>query len=208
MAEETNRERLLREIDEVLHGRKGRYESVMICYHTPEILLSVGLNDYPILMSQSHIRNCLHKKGKSARWHGLTKEYLSNIEEYLIAPTIIYDSLSGDDSIVVVTDQVDRDSLPVVVSIKINGEGQYEFHVISSNYLTSTYGHEHIENILERAIAGDDVLYVNKEKTQNLESFAELRLLGKFPEDFEFDVIIHKSKNIVNEGAESVFPLE
>ena len=199
-----NKYRLLEEINKVLDNKLDIWESIMISPNTPIILQEIGLKDYPILMSQRHVRNCLHEKGKSARWHGLTKEYLSNVEEYLKAPAIIYDSLTGDDSIVVVTDQVDGDRLPIVVSIKTNGEGQYEFNVISSNYLTSTYGHEHLENILDRAIMGDDVLYVNKEKTQNLEAFSKLQLLGRFSEDFEFDTIVHKSNNIVNNSEEII----
>lgn len=42
-------------------------------------------------------------------------------------------------------------------------------------------------------------LYTDKEKIQNLESFAKLQLLGKFSNDFEFNKIIHLSGNIVNE---------
>lgn len=199
-----NRERLSNEIEAVLNNELDIWESVMISPHTPAILQEIGLTDYPILMSQRHVRNCLHEKGKSSRWHGLSKEYLSNIAEYLSNPAIIYDSLTGDESVVVVTDQVDSDKLPIIVSIKTNGSGQYEFNVISTNYLTSTYGHEHLENIIDRAIQGDDVLYVNKEKTQALEAFSSLQLLGRFSNSIEFNQIIHKSNNIVNETEELV----
>ena len=199
-----NKERLSKEIDAVVNNKLQISESVMVARRTPKILQDVGLNDYPILMTQKHIRNCLHDKGKSARWHGLTKEYLSNLNEYLAHPAIIYDSLSGDDSIVVVTDQVDGDKYPIIVSIKVNGVGQYEFNVISANYLTSTYGHEHLENIIDRAVKGDDVLYVNKEKTRNLEALSKLQLLSRFSKTSGFNTIIHQSSNIVKNGVQKL----
>ena len=65
-----NIERLSHEIDEVLNHRLGIADSIKICDHTPQILQQLGLKDLPILMSQNHVRNCLHKKGVNPHWHG------------------------------------------------------------------------------------------------------------------------------------------
>ena len=199
-----NRERLSNEIDSVINGTIGRYDSIMLCEHTPDFLLELGLEDHPILFSQRHTRDCLHPKGTNPHWHGLTKEFLLNIPDYIGEPAMVLDSLSDVYSIVVLTGEVDSDNVPVLASIRINGDGLYEAQKLDSNYMTSIYGKNNFESILETYILTDSVLFVNKEKTQNLESFAKLQLLGKFSKDFEFNKIIHKSNNIVNETDEIV----
>lgn len=196
---ETNKERLSKEIDAVINRTMPRFSSIKICEHTPKLLLDLGLDDYPILFSQRHTRDCLHPKDKNPHHHGLTKDFLLNMPLYLENPAMVLDSLSNPYSIVVLTGEVDGDNIPILASITINGDGIYEAQKIDSNYMTSVYGKDNLENIIEDYIASDNVLYVNKEKTQNLESFAKLQLLGKFSKDFEFDTIIHESNNIVNE---------
>lgn len=110
---------------------------------------------------------------------------------------MIMDSISDDMSIVVVSNKVDSDCLPIMASIRSNGTGSYCLQTIESNYLTSVYGRNNFLNFFERNIKSDYIMYFNKEKTQELESLCKLHLLTKCS-NLEPYVIIHKSLNIVN----------
>lgn len=194
-----NCERISNEIDQVIDNTLGRHNSIKILDHTPQILVDVGCPDLPILFSQSHVRNCLHPKGKNPHWHGLQKDTLSRLPFLLSEPAIIYDSLTSEDSIVLVLNEIDDDGLPVIASLTPNGMGQYSFEKLNSNYLTSVYGKDNLTKVLERADEADFILYIDKEKSQELCNLARLLLPWGLHQP-DFDIILHKSNNIVNEG--------
>lgn len=191
-----NIERLSREIDQVLNYEVGIADSIKICDHTPQILQQLGLKDLPILMSQNHVRNCLHEKGENLHWHGLSKQYLLEIPHLLSNPAIIMDSLSDDESILIVTNKVDSDKNPIIISLRAYGKGQYQLNQVLSNYLTSTYGKEAFKNFLDKHINQQKLLYVNKENVQSLDQFSQLQLLRTYSHHFERVNIIHQSENL------------
>lgn len=90
------------------------------------------------------------------------------------------DSLSKDDSVVLVTTQLDNDNLPIMITIKPNGKGIYEAETLESNYITSIYGKDNFEKFIDRNIKENKILYFDKEKIQSLERFARLQLSGTF----------------------------
>lgn len=190
-----NIERLSREIDEAC-SHSERYGSIMINKHTPFVLQKIGLEDLPILMSQNHVRNCLHKKGENPHWHGLSKQYLLEIPHLLSNPAIIMDSLSDDESILIVTNKVDSDKNPIIISLRAYGTGQYQLNQVLSNYLTSTYGKGAFKNFLDKHINQQKLLYVNKENVQSLEQCAQLQLLRASSYRFERTNIIYQSENV------------
>lgn len=200
---ESNRERLSQEIDKCLAGELDQRESVMICEHTPLILQKLGLCDYPILFSQGHIHDCLHEKGNRNFWHGLHKEDLLNIPNLIINPVCVFDSWTRGRSVVLTLNAVDDDNLPLVASIKSDGNGQYKFEKISNNYMTSVYGKNDYDQWLSKAIDKSCILYVDKEKTQELGNLSQLQLLRGLPL-LGYDGIIHKSENIVNDKTKPI----
>ena len=187
--------RLSQQIDNALNHPE-LYKSVMICAHTPRVLQQLGLKDYPILMSQQHVRNCLHEKGKNPRWHGLDKSDLIGLVDQLQAPTLVMDSLNDDYSIITVTDTVDKDRLPIIATLRCYGEGQYELATVQSNYLTSVYGKDRFNNFLDKHVQENAVLYADKEKVQRLEQFSQLQLLQAYSFCFGSNKIIHQSSNV------------
>lgn len=187
--------RLSQEIDNTLNHPE-LYKSVMICAHTPRVLQQLGLKDYPILMSQQHVRNCLHKKGKNPHWHGLDKSDLMALIDQLQAPALVMDSLNDDCSIITVTDTVDKDNLPIIAALRCYGEGQYELATLQSNYLTSVYGKDRFNNFLGKHVQENAVLYADKEKIQSLEQFSQLQLLQAYSFCFGSNKIIHQSSNV------------
>ena len=187
--------RLSQEIDNTLNHPE-LYKSVMIYAHTPDVLQQLGLKDYPILMSQKHVRNCLHEKGKNPHWHGLDKSDLIGLVDHLQAPALVMDSLNDDCSIITVTDTVDKDNLPIIAALRCYGEGQYELATVQSNYLTSVYGKDRFNNFLDKHVQAHALLYADKEKIQSLEQFSQLQLLQAYSFCFGSNKIIHQSSNV------------
>lgn len=176
-----------------------RYNDLKVC-DTPDILLQVGCEQLPIFYTQKHLRDALREKGntgESIHHHGLDAEMLYDIPNQLANPVMIYDSLSSNNSIVIVTDKFDKDNLPIIAVIRPNGTAKYDFEIIDSNFMVSVYGRENFKNQVDRALLDDKLLYCNKEKSRVLFSVLGLQLSKGF-NSFDFDTIIHKSNNIVN----------
>lgn len=188
--------RLSQEIDDTLNHKLNIADSVMICAHTPRVLQQLGLKDYPILMSQRHVRNCLHEKGKNPRWHGLDKADLIGLIDQLQAPALVMDSLNDDYSIIAVTSTVDKDRLPIIATLRCYGEGQYELSTLQSNYLTSVYGRTNFSNFLDKHVQAHALLYADKEKVQRLEQFSRQQLSRTYPFCFGLNKIIQQSINV------------
>ena len=127
-------------------------------------------------------------KGRNPRWHGLDKSDLIGLIDQLQAPALVMDSLNNDYSIIAVTSTVDKDSLPIIATIRCYGEGQYELATLQSNYLTSVYGRTNFSNFLDKHVKANTLLYADKEKVQRLELFSQQRLLQAY--FFALDVVI------------------
>ena len=184
------------QVDEILNGTADRYSDLKVC-DTPQILLDVGCEQLPMLYTKMHLRKALQPKDLKEHTHGLTEEQIKMLPSLLENPVMIYDSLSRKDSLVVVTSELDADKNPIIISVHPNGNGKYNLERVDSNFITSVYGRENFVKHLELEIEANNILYVNKEKSQEL--FSVLRL--QFPQGFNnlsSDIIIHQSKNIVN----------
>ncbi len=185
------------ELIQALKGEIDARNAIKIC-QTPPLLIEAGCEDLPILFTQKHLRNCLHEKGKNPHWHGLSLDLLLQVPELLEKPAMIYDSLTQEDSIVVVLEAVDADKLPIIAALRLNGEGQYEFEKIDVNFMVSIYGHENLCSVIQKAYTADFLIFVDKEKSQELSNMSQLPLLQGL-DNLDFNVIIHKTNSIVNE---------
>ena len=185
------------QVDRVLAGTFDFYSAMKVC-DTPQILIDCGCEQLPMLYTQRHLRDAVSPKVQNNNHkHGLSVEQIKKLPQLLESPLIVYDSLSKNDSIVVVTSERDADNLPLVVSIKPNGTGRYELETISANFITSVHGRNNIENQLIEAVKQNKLVYVNKEKSQT--TFERWGLqLSELTNVFDFNNIIHQSYNIVN----------
>lgn len=198
-----------REIDRTLIGTFDVHSALKVC-DTPQILLDVGCMQLPMLYTQNHLRSAIKEKNMRKHQHGLTIEEIKMLPELLKDPVMIFDSVSNaaNDSIVAVTDKKNRYGEPIFAVIKPNGRGKYEITKVSSNFITSVYGKDIIkrglENTINKAVYSNRMLYINKQKSQEMFSISGLQLpraLTGFP---DFDTIIHKSRNIVNTQSEKI----
>lgn len=192
-------------MDEVLNGTASRYNDLKVC-DTPQILLDVGCEQLPIFYTQRHLNDAIKTKGhsgESVHHHGLDIKQIKNIPSLLREPVAVYDSLSRDDSIVVLTSELDKDNCPIIAVLKPDGQAKYNLEIINSNFLLSVYGHENIENQLNRAMESDKLLFIDKIKSQELFRVLGLQL-SKGVNSLDFNIIIHQSRNIVKGSDEKI----
>lgn len=185
------------QVDEVLAGKADRYNNIKVC-DTPQILLDVGCEQLPMLYTQRHLRNAVKPKNLKEHTHGLSVEQLKKMPELLNEPVMIYDSLSRNDSLIVVTSEFDIANNPIIISVHPNGSGEYNLERVNSNFVTSIYGRENFVKHLEKEIEADNLLYADKEKSQELFSVLGLQF-SKGLNNLDFNTIIHPSRNIVKE---------
>ena len=184
------------QVDEVLAGEFPFYTSLKVC-DTPQILLDVGCKQLPMLYTQRHLKNAIKKKTSNEHTHGLTIKQIKQLPELIKKPLMIMDSISNPQSIIIVTNQNDLDNLPIMVSVKPNGKGRYELEEIYSNFITSVYGRNNFEQFFERIVKTDNLLYCNKKSQVLFERWGEQ--YSELTKSLDFNIIIHKSRNIVNE---------
>ena len=112
---------------------------------------------------------------------------------------MIYDSLSRNDSIVILTNLVDKQNNPLIVAVRPNGIGHYDMEVVPSNFVTSVHGRENIEQQITKALDGHKLLFYDKQKSQELFSVLGLQL-SQGLNNLDSNIIIHQSRNIVKGG--------
>ena len=182
-------------MDESLNGTLPFYTSLKVC-DTPKILLDVGCEQLPMLYTQKHLKNAIKPDSGKEHFHGLDVDQVKKLPELLQNPVMVYDSLSRNDSIVVLTSEYDKNNNPIIASIKPNGEGRYELETIESNFITSVHGRENFISQMKKAQEQDKILFCDKQKSQEMFERWGLQL-SELTNTLDFNVIIHQSRNIV-----------
>lgn len=190
-----------KQVDDAINGKLNRRNALYVS-DTPEILLDIGMKQLPMLYTQKHLKDAMKPKSdNNAHYHGLTKEQILEMPDIIEKPAIIMDSISRSDSIVLVSDVLDNDGAPIIMSIIANGEGVYELENVKSNFISSYYGKDNgFEDFIDRTLADDKILYISKEKSHSLYQQTGLQLPGGFNK-LGFNKIIHQSNNIVNNNS-------
>lgn len=133
----------------------------------PQILLDIGCQQLPMLYTQKHLRESIKPKNNHTHAHGLTIEQIKELPKLISEPVMVFDSLSRNDSIVIVTSEIDKDNCPIIASVRANGKGKYELEQVDSNFITSVYGRENFEKHINKIIESDNMLYCNKQKVKH-----------------------------------------
>lgn len=186
------------QVDAVLHGEFDRYTDVYVM-DTPSILQAFGLKEYPMLISQKHLRDINHpKSNKNSHWHGLSESIIQKIPSFIESPAIVMESATKSGDIVVVSSELASDGLPIVISIHPDGSGRYNRAEIASNFVTSVYGKNGFAAYINAAIADNRIRYNNKKRTQSLFANARLQLPGSLLKDGFFNDSISTDQENVN----------
>lgn len=171
--------------------------------NTPAIYLKMGFKQLPLLYSQKHLRNSMRSKDRSKsnhHTHGLSERLALKIPELLNDPVLIYNSPANTNRICVVLNGVDMDGYPLFAAIEPNANdlnvhnGKY---VESANVVRTVFGKDNLIAHLEHKVPASEVIYFDKEKSQDLE-----RLSGiQFPSNYSslsFNTIIQQPRCICN----------
>ena len=186
------------QVDAVLSGADTSSTHLEVLKNTPPLLRMVGLPNLPIVMTAHHVKTMAQDTGTDlANYHGLGAELVKRIPELISDPVIIMDSLTKEDSVVIVTQTADKENRPIIGAVKIAGKAYSDGKRIEANILTSAYGKDNFSSFLARNIEADRVLYVSKEKSQELTNVPGLQLPDKI-DSLDFNTIIRKSRAFVN----------
>lgn len=189
------------QVDAVLSGADTTNTHIMVS-KTPKILRDVGLPNLPILMTAKHLKSITQNSGTdNMNYHGLGVKAVKKLPEMIADPVMIMDSLTRDDSIVVLTEIADKENRPVIAAIKMNGKGYQEGNRIDANILTSVYGRNNFNDFIKRNVEAGTVIYWSKEKSQELSDVPGIQFPDKI-ENLSFNTIIRKSKAFVNSFTE------
>lgn len=190
------------QIDEVLSGADTSSTHLEVLKTTPPILRMLGVPNLPILMTARHVKTMVQESGTdSANYHGLDVDVVKCLPELISDPVMVMDSLTKDDSIVVVTETIDKENRPVIGALKLDGVGRNGKTIIRANILASAYGKDNFESFIKHNIEEGTVLYADKEKSQALSVNPGIQ----FPDvmaSLDFNTIIRKTKAFVNTEAE------
>lgn len=144
-------------------------------------------------------------KDASKHQHGLTELQIKELPQKLEAPVIIMDSIdAARNSIIVVTDMLDPDGLPVIVSVKVDGKGQYNNVEIDSNFITSYYGRERFNNFMQANINANTLLYIDGKKATALATGPNTQWFGQL-KNYSFNTIIRKTSANVNKNNKNTY---
>ncbi|MDE5721999.1 MAG: ssDNA-binding domain-containing protein [Clostridia bacterium] len=192
------------QVDAVLSGADMESSHLELLKVTPPLLRMVGVPNLPILMTARHVKTITQESGSdSANYHGLGTEIIKKLPELISDPVMIMDSLTQNDSIVIVTQTVDKQYRPVIGAIKLDGIGRQKSEMISANILTSAYGRNNFQSFIARNIEQGTVLYADKEKSQALSVNPGIQ----FPDvmaSLSFNTIIRKTKAFVKSKEEKI----
>lgn len=195
------------QVDLALAGKWDQYNALYVGETSP-LMEQLGMKRLPVLMTSKHLRDIVSdKKPHNSRQHGLSVDQVKSLGGILADPVMVLDSISRDDAVVFVSDQVDPDGLPIVAVIRPNGTGVYEMTRQPANFLLSMYGREGFGNFVEKAAQRDKILYINKEKSQTLFGDQGVQFATGL-NNADSNGILHPSRNIVKSESEERFSIE
>lgn len=152
-------------VNKVLNGTYPKRSMIVVLSKTPEILKKIGLDDLPITMTQKHLYTIMNKSGKykDVNYHNLGIDLIKRLPRSLRQPMKILLSNTKADSVVLVTDLIDKEDRPIIASIKMDGRGRMGDEFVQTNVLTSFYGKDNYRNFIKNNIKHGNLLY-DKEK--------------------------------------------
>ena len=118
-------------------------------------------------------------------------------------PVLIYNSPNSNSRICVVLNQVDGDKSPLLAVLQPNSKsGLHDgMRYANSNFLITVFGKNNVDSQLRYKVPPSEVLYINKEKSQEIERISGIQ----FPRDYsslDSNTIIRLPRCICNDGYE------
>ena len=148
--------RMNRFMDEFEAGRM-KSDDTQLLGNTPMVLQALGAPDFQMNINATVIEKVM--EGKHAQT--ITADMLRQIPAQLFNPVAVFKSTSELDSLVVITELLDRRGQPIIVPVQLNTEsGRYKV-----NNISSAYGKDNAQAKMEEWAKDRRLVYYNKEKT-------------------------------------------
>ena len=146
---------------------------------TPYSICLAGANPIPLIIKQGVLNNSVYQtnrtvsnknKRKHSKPHNIDIDTIKKLPDALRSPTMICKG-NYTGSLLIITDLVDKNNLPVVASIQLDQRGSKN----KVNSITTIFGAEHISKIITKAIKNDGIIAINIEKAEKLNTDLEKR---------------------------------
>ena len=188
------------EIDLATCGGYNSHDALKIC-DTPQILLDAGFDQKPMLYTQRHLLQAIAPKiDDDPHRHGLPIEQVKRFPELFESPAMLANSPARGDVLLAVLCATDPDGLPLIAGIKPDGRGNYELNEIETNMVLSVYGKRNFARYFNMLREPGSLVYISKEKSQELERLSKLQLLGDYS-SLDLDTIIRRPECLVNQSS-------
>ena len=133
------------QIDLMQQNKIPSWNAIRVRSKTPQVLIDIGLDDLPMLITQRHLKNNLESENDD---HAIDEEVLLQIPFALENPEYILKSKTKVNSVVVVTSLLNKNGDPIVISIDKDGKGIYNNIEIKSNFITRIYGRKNFDKFI------------------------------------------------------------
>ena len=171
-----------KEIQDALNNINSDINSmVKLRDFTPEQLVSVGVNDLPMLVRKGHLRENILTSSeaenmgystKGKHYHGLGIDTYVKAIDSLDNPIAVYQYTDkgkySTDNFIVLTEIKDSDNNNIIVPIEIHKKGQYNNVEIDVNRVKTTYGKNNPNYFNNMIKTGDLVEVYNKKRSTKL----------------------------------------
>lgn len=187
-----------RQVDLLLRAETDPRNALHICSTTP-LMRKLGMQDLPVCITRRHIMDMAAPEDqRHPERHGLTAEQIKKIPEIIKHPAIVMDSWTRPDVVLFISNELDHRGRPIMAAVRPNGTGMYQLQPTPVNFVLSMYGREDFSAFLEEAMRKNSILYIDKNKGQDLSRQAGVQ----FPNGFDrlsLNTIIKQSHNVVKQ---------
>ena len=194
------------QINELRDGTFPRSDHLYVM-DTPKALEKAGFDQLPMLMTQLHAKTIMKSTGElvDSNYHGLTKNGIIALPNEIENTPMIIKSPEYDNRAIVFTTMKDKAGRTVIVPVQIGGHGRVENKTVTANIITTAYGKDDINDIkrwIVNAIMNNEVLYVNKERSFEIEKSVGVQFPKKLFEEASWKSIKDFANKVNKNGTE------
>ena len=192
----TNRS-FIEQIDELRDGTFPRNDHLYVM-ETPDVLVQCGFDRLPLLMTQKHAKSVMKVTGEQdVNYHGLTRTGMAELPSAIENAIAVIKAPKFDNKVIVFTEMRDGDGKVVIAPIEVDGRGRWGNVEIDANILDTAYGKSSnsLKTMLMNAIMNDEVMYVDKKRSHQLEQSVGVQ----FPKKLLSGAPIHSIREYAGE---------
>lgn len=154
-----------RQVDSWKDGSMDKNE-VFNLGNTPDVLKNIGADGLPIIMTQKVMNKITGGK------HDIDLSEIKRLPQSIAEPIMIFKSATTPNAYVILTELSDKNGNSVVAALHLNRTQKH----IAVNRIASVYGKENIENFVDRQIKAGNLIFADKNKSQQWSQSRGLQL--------------------------------